>query len=63
MRCVLIMLYYSVILFFVCFTEEYFAGSPASLTRSLSPNAINNTNDTDAGSRLYHLVRLPQSVI
>jgi len=40
-------------------TEEYFAGSPASLTRSLSPNSVNNTNDLDIGNRLYHLVRNP----
>jgi len=40
----------------VWLAEEYFAGSPASLTRSLSPNSVNNTNDLDIGSRLYHLV-------
>jgi len=37
-------------------TAEYFSGSPASLTRSLSPNSVNSTNDIDIGNRLYHLV-------
>lgn len=35
--------------------EEYFSGSPASLTRSLSPNAVHV--DVDTGSRSYHLVK------